>query len=134
MVLVAACGPVSSPGTSPGASCSGANQAQILVGEGFLSPLCGCVGPGETAGTVVSVGQVLSCHLSQADTQVVFYFGRTLGPHQIVSDGHPSLTPTPWVSGRSEVSRAFPVFLGQGAAIYGFRDVTSGIQGQIFVP
>ncbi len=115
-------------------SCGEANQAQIMVGEGYFAHLCGCMGSGEVAGVVVPPSQVLTCHLARADTQVVFYFGMTQGPHQIVSDGVPGLTATQWVPAKSEVPVSFPVYLGQHGAVYRFRDATTGVKGQLIVP
>jgi hypothetical protein len=133
-ILLEACGSVSGGASNPGVTCSGANQAQIMVGDGFLSSLCGCMGVGEEPGKAFSSGQLFTCHLAQSNTQVIFYFGRTLNPHQIVPDGTPSLTPTPWIEGRDRASHSFPVFLGQSGVTFSFKDVTTGGRGQIVVP
>ncbi len=133
-VFLSGCGQATSSSSGSSLSCSAANQAHIQVGEGFLTPLCGCNGPGEGAGTIFSRGQVLTCHLAQPNTQVIFQFGKAVNPHQIVPSGTPSLTPTPWVPGRGVVPLAYPVYFGQSATTYSFQDATTGMTGQIIVP
>ena len=133
-VSLGGCGQTSGLISSPSLTCSGAYRAFIGVGDGYLLHLCGCNGTGEAAGTVVSSGQILTCHLAQADTQVSFHFGQGAGSPQIVPVGAPTLSATPWVAGGQQVPQVFPVKLGQSSVTYIFQDAMTGVQGQIIVP
>ncbi len=133
-VSLGGCGQTSGLISSASLTCSGANRAFIGVGDGYLLHLCGCNGAGEAAGTVVTSGQILTCHLTQADTQVSFHFGQGAGSHQIVPVGALTFSATPWVPGGRQVPQVYPVKLDQSGVTYVFQDAMTGVQGQIIVP
>jgi hypothetical protein len=129
------CGPQQfSPLNSPSASCAQANVAEIWVGDGFLTSLCGCTGAGESSGVLYSGASVLNCHLLNSKTQVLFYFGKSQTPHQIVSTGGVGFTPTPMVKARSEMPMSYPIELRHSGVTYPFQDIYTGARGNIVVP
>lgn len=113
--------------------------AEILVGDGFLQNLCGCVGPGEDPSNIFAVPNSLTCHLAAGTTSagtivVTFNFFGTVYWHQIISVGPNNFGATPlFEPGNSAHMRVFGVVL-QPATPYSFQDVISGMTGSIFVP
>ncbi len=125
--------------SATGATCPGADVTEILVGDGYLTILCGCVGAGEGAGTTSSPGSSLpqlTCHLPTSTTQVVFNFGpgpRIL-PHQIISVGSPAFNATAIVPVMKPGMIAYPIVLTQSGVTYQFQDVYTGASGKFIVP
>ena len=117
---------------NPSASASGcgANTALVGVRDGFLEVLCGCT---ETAGTVVTNGQTLSCTVSQ-NTWVVFDYSTTRLTHQIISTSTPSFVDSPVrQAGENESSLSHAVKF-ETTGTYTFQDrYFSGLKGQIVV-
>ena len=109
--------------------------AEILVGDGYLQNLCGCVGPGESK-TVYPVGQKLTCHLSTDNSYLYFYFLTTKIDHQIVSSGVQSFNSGPLIRAIDpKVQRVFVTQLPVKNTTYSFYDaIMPGLTGEVIVP
>jgi len=120
---------------APSASKCAANSASIMVGDGYLSTICGCTGSGEANGTVFSTPGNLTCHLAANSTVVFFYFQGTVLKHQIESKGPNTFTSSPVSDPKSNYPiRVYAVTLNQAAKTYSFIDAFSGMTGQIIMP
>jgi len=120
--------------TSPASTACPAGTAQILIGDGFLMPTCGCIGAGES-GKVYPFPGNLTCHLATSNTQVFFYLWGTQLPHQIVSTGSRSFLSSPVMDSKktSQLS-SFVVSFPLAASTYEFHEIYTGMIGQFFVP
>jgi hypothetical protein len=113
--------------------------AEILVGDGFMQNLCGCTGTGESADSAFFFPRPLTCHLAPGKTSegtivVMFKFFGTFSWHQIVSVGPPNFGSTPLFDPANPSSlRAFGIVLTPSSH-YSFKDVISGMTGDIYVP
>lgn len=114
------------------ASTAGCSEqaAQIGVGDGYLTPLCGCK---EVAGTVFFASSLLTCTVSRGTTVFFQYLGTNL-PHQIISTGQPSFMSSP-ISRPNDPARIrvhAAYFTESGT--YSFQDqMQNGVIGQVVV-
>lgn len=117
-------------GSSVTSSSCGPQAAQIGVGEGYFTLLCGCK---EAAGTLFSAPSLLSCTVSSGTTVFFHYLGGAL-PHQIVSTGQPSFVSSPvFRPNDAERIRVHAVQFSDSGT-YSFQDLLqNGMVGQIIV-
>ena len=108
--------------------------AQILIGDGFLKPTCGCTGTNES-GRVYPAPENLICHLATSTTRVFFYLWGTQLPHQIVSTGNREFSSSPVMDSRGAPQfSSFAVSFPAPAVTYEFREIYTGMVGKFFVP
>ncbi len=106
--------------------------AQILIGDGFLKPTCGCIGPGES-GKVVS--ENLVCTLASGTTRVFFYLWGTQISHQILSTGNTAFLSSPVMNlNTAPQLSSFVVSFSSPGTTYSFKEAFTGMTGQFFVP
>lgn len=109
-------------------------EAQILIGDGFLKPTCGCIGPGES-GKVYPVSENLVCHLASGTTRVFFYLWGTQISHQILSTGNATFLSSPVMNlNIAPQLSSFVVSFSSPATTYSFKEVFTGMTGQFVVP
>jgi hypothetical protein len=113
------------------------NSAQILVGDGYLQNLCGCIGTGENT-QIYPIPGNLTCHLAPSESQAVvfFNFSNTTLQHQIVpTSTGAKFAPTPYINlPNSNTPTVFAVSFPESETVYPFQDAFSKLNGQIFVP
>ncbi|MEO7162205.1 MAG: hypothetical protein ABI041_04745 [Bdellovibrionia bacterium] len=109
-------------------------SAQILVGDGFLKPTCGCIGTNESDRVYLAPGNLI-CHLATSNTRVFFHLWGTQIPHQIVSIGSSSFLSSPVMDLKvTPQLSSFVVSFPSPAATYEFREIYTGIVGRFIVP
>jgi hypothetical protein len=130
LTLISCANPAVVTVTEAGTTCQSA-QAQILVMDGFLKRLCGCV---EASGTQVGVGTSLDCTVA-AGTTVFFHYVGTRMKHQIVPTVANSFTASaPRDPDRSDSVLAHGVVFN-ASGTYGYQDFYfPNLIGQIIVP
>ncbi len=129
--LSTACGNFAQLSVTPTNSTCQANQAQILVGDGFLKNLCGCT---QTAGTQVGPGTSLDCTVV-AGTTVFFHYIGTRLKHQIAPTTSGSFVISPPRDPDNANSILAHAVTFQTSGTYGFQDLYfPQLIGQIIVP
>jgi hypothetical protein len=139
MSLLVSCGNAVTPEMGsqidPAVTQCAPGTAHILVGDGFLRIICGCVQPGQTPGTTFTASDTLICNVAQPSTIVFFSFVGTVLQHQIVPTGPNQFVPTPVSDpANGEPLQVYAVNLPLSSATYNFQDSYSGLTGQIIVP
>lgn len=114
-------------------SCS-AGTAALEVGDSYLRILCGCTGAGESDGRIYPTPGALTCRVANAGTVVFFHYLTTTLPHQIVSTDNGFVS-----SGISDPSIPGPVrnhaaLFSTASTTYSFKDIYTGMTGQITTP
>ena len=130
-LILGGCGVSPAPvSTSPTTVGCDTGAAQIGVGDGYLSVLCGCQ---EKGGAVTLPPSKLTCTVHQGTYVFFHYIGPTLN-HQIISNGQPSFDPGPLsISHNSNIVRTHVVHLTT-TGTYSFIDSQEGVlAGQIIV-
>jgi hypothetical protein len=129
------CGSVSLPVVDPVSTACPTGVAQILIGDGFLKPTCGCIGAGESD-RVYAAQERLTCHLETSTTQVFFYLWGAQLPHQIISTGGESFISSPVMDSKKAPPQflSFTVFFPTPATTYDFKEVYTGMVGNFVVP
>lgn len=108
--------------------------AQILIGDNFLKPTCGCIGAGESGKIYPAPGNAI-CHLATSTTRVFFSLWGTQFPHQIVSIGGTGFLSSPIMSANQPpLLSSFQISFPSRGEIYEFKEIYTGMVGQFIVP